>query len=290
MKFELKLDNRNVSVEELLKDLNEVAKKLGKDSLTKKEYTKSKLNRFSGGTIAQRCGGWNNALKKAGLKVLFQQNVTDDELLDDLKRVAQTVSPKKVTQSVYKINGKFNPQTIRVRLGGWNEALKKTGLAISVHQNITDEELFNNLEEVWIKIGKQPGRRYMIPPFSKYSERPYLNRFGSWRKALESFIEHVNQEKHTQEAEDEKVTQDNPATTAKTDYIHKTKRDINLRLRFLVMKRDNFKCKNCGRSPATDPKIILHIDHINAWANGGETVIENLQTLCSGCNLGKSNL
>lgn len=56
------------------------------------------------------------------------------------------------------------------------------------------------------------------------------------------------------------------------------------------MRCDNFKCKNCGRSPATDPTIILHVDHKTAWANGGETVLENLQTLCSVCNIGKSDL
>jgi len=31
------------------------------------------------------------------------------------------------------------------------------------------------------------------------------------------------------------------------------------------------------------------VDHITAWSNGGETILENLQTLCSDCNLGKSN-
>ena len=36
--------------------------------------------------------------------------------------------------------------------------------------------------------------------------------------------------------------------------------------------------------------IILHVDHIKAWAKGGETVLENLQTLCSVCNIGKSDL
>ncbi|MCL4507775.1 MAG: HNH endonuclease [Chloroflexi bacterium] len=34
----------------------------------------------------------------------------------------------------------------------------------------------------------------------------------------------------------------------------------------------------------------LHVDHILAWSKGGETVLENLQTLCSVCNLGKSNV
>jgi len=56
------------------------------------------------------------------------------------------------------------------------------------------------------------------------------------------------------------------------------------------MRRDIFKCKICGRSPATDPSIVLHVDRIKAWANCGETVLENLQTLCSKCNIGKSDL
>ena len=77
----------------------------------------------------------------------------------------------------------------------------------------------------------------------------------------------------------------------KNTYIqHKTSRNVNLRLRFLVMKRDNFKCQKCGRSPSRDPKIILHVDHILPYSKGGETILDNLQTLCSTCNLGKSNL
>lgn len=71
---------------------------------------------------------------------------------------------------------------------------------------------------------------------------------------------------------------------------HKTKRNISLRMCFLVMQRDSFKCCMCGRSPATTPGLELHIDHIVPWSKGGETVIDNLQTLYSDCNLGKGNL
>lgn len=60
--------------------------------------------------------------------------------------------------------------------------------------------------------------------------------------------------------------------------------------RFRIMQRDNFKCCMCGASPAKDPSVVLHIDHIVPWAKGGETTFENLQTLCSKCNLGKSDL
>ncbi|MGH6770170.1 MAG: HNH endonuclease [Xanthobacteraceae bacterium] len=33
----------------------------------------------------------------------------------------------------------------------------------------------------------------------------------------------------------------------------------------------------------------MHVDHILAFAKGGRTVLENLQTLCEACNLGKGD-
>ena len=66
-------------------------------------------------------------------------------------------------------------------------------------------------------------------------------------------------------------------------------RSISDKLRYQVLKRDNFKCCTCGASPAKDPSVELHIDHIIQWSKGGESTLENLQTLCSKCNLGKSD-
>lgn len=71
------------------------------------------------------------------------------------------------------------------------------------------------------------------------------------------------------------------------EFVHKTKRNISVTLRYQIMKRDNFKCVLCGASPAKNPTIELHIDHIIPWSKGGESTIDNLQTLCSVCNLGK---
>ena len=70
--------------------------------------------------------------------------------------------------------------------------------------------------------------------------------------------------------------------------VQKT-RKISDKLRYSVLKRDNFKCCACGASPAKDPSVELHIDHIIPWSKGGETTLDNLQTLCSKCNIGKSD-
>ena len=66
-------------------------------------------------------------------------------------------------------------------------------------------------------------------------------------------------------------------------------RVISDKLRYQVSKRDSFKCCACGASPAKDTSVELHIDHIVPWSKGGETVLGNLQTLCSRCNLGKGD-
>ena len=122
----------------------------------------------------------------------------------------------------------------------------------------------------------------MERPLSKYSCSGYSHKFGGWRKALIAFVEYINKE--------EIPTIESISSQPVIPNKHRTKRDIGLRLRFLVMRNDNFKCRICGKSPATDQITKLEVDHITPWSNGGETVIENLQTLCFICNSGKSNL
>lgn len=68
------------------------------------------------------------------------------------------------------------------------------------------------------------------------------------------------------------------------------RRAPSARLRFEVLVRDRSTCRLCGASPLKDPSVTLHIDHIIPWSKGGDTTMENLQTLCSKCNLGKSDI
>jgi len=215
----------------------------------------------------------------------YHRGVTDEELLADLQRVASDLNKTAITRDDYGPRGKYGITTYIRRFGSWFNALGKAGLEKTrTPMNLSEEELFQNLEEIWIKLGRQPRYAEVQKPFSRYHVGTYENRFGTWRKALEGFVSYINSEEIASSEDAIKLLEPEAATR------HKTKRNINWRLRFVVMRQDNFKCRGCGRSPATDPSIILHIDHIKAWANGGETVLENLQTLCSVCNIGKSDL
>ena len=62
------------------------------------------------------------------------------------------------------------------------------------------------------------------------------------------------------------------------------RRKMTPKLRYEILSRDNFRCKACGKTAA---ETTLHVDHIVPVSRGGKTVVDNLQTLCMGCNLGK---
>lgn len=210
----------------------------------------------------------------------YHRNIPSDELIKDLQLASQKLNKKTISVSQYQEYGKYDYRIFKRRFGSWKNALIEAGLELHDEHNTkaTDEELMKNLEEVWIKLGRQPSHSELTKDISKFSIRPYLRRFKTWMNALRYFVEYINSDV------------DNIDITDTKNIGHKTKREISLRLRFRVMQRDNFKCCICGRSPSTTPGLELHIDHIKPWSKGGETVIDNLQTLCIDCNLGKSNL
>lgn len=290
MEFKLNDYHRNISDKELLNDMKSVAKLLGLEALTMEAYSKN--GKYHPTTIQQRFGGWNNALKKAGLGISHIE-ISDSELIEDLYNAAKSLGQDTITVTQYRQLRKHRSDIIIRRFGAWESALLKAGLnPTGFHSSITIQELLEEIERVWVQLGRQPTTTDIKNGISKFSLNSYARKFGSWRKALETFVEYINSDDIRQEKELEQSNvisncsgeQEQQATT------RKTQRDINLRLRFLVMKRDNFKCCFCGRSPATTSGLELHIDHIKPWSMGGETIFDNLQTLCSDCNLGKSNL
>lgn len=202
--------------------------------------------------------------------------IADLDLLDDLRVVAAQLGAVSLPQRLYRRHGRYSTTAIKSRFGSWNAAVTAAGLTSAGQRDIGEGELFANLQDVWVALGRQPRKRDMTKPASRYTHHPYVERYGGWLSAVKAFLASY---------EREAAALERPRTEAS-----RGPRDPSLRLRFLVMRRDSFRCCQCGASPAVTPGVELHVDHVVAWSTGGATTLENLQTLCLRCNLGKSNL
>jgi hypothetical protein len=192
--------------------------------------------------------------------------------------VAELLNSSTVSRPTYPKHGRYGATTFNSRFGGWNKALTAAGLTTSHEINIPDERLFENIFILWQHYGKQPRRTQLSSPPSTISQGPYNRRFGSWTASPHAFVSYANS-----------ADLDSPTQQASIPSRRATGRAPSLRLRWRILQRDRFTCRGCGRSPATTAGVELCVDHILAWSKGGETTLANLQTLCSECNLGKSN-
>jgi hypothetical protein len=127
----------------------------------------------------------------------------------------------------------------------------------------TDQELIMLLAVQAARLGRTPSTREVTP-----HEATYRARFGSYNNAVA-------------------LAGLTPNITLPPHYLVDGRGSVRLSLRFQVLKRDSFRCQYCGGTP--NDGYVLQIDHKVPVSKGGETVLENLITACSLCNLGKSD-
>lgn len=76
-------------------------------------------------------------------------------------------------------------------------------------------------------------------------------------------------------------------TSATPKYEPQLRKQIDNKLKYAVLQRDNSTCQRCGANIHNTPNVKLVIDHKIPVEMGGDTTIDNLWTLCSECNGGK---
>lgn len=203
--------------------------------------------------------------------------VATDEMLADLRRTAQTLNTRRLTQALYRASGRYHPTTLGRRFGSWNGALRVAGLDVAHEFQIAEERLLENLAMLWRHYGRQPRATETCRPPSRFSRGTYRRLYKTWHEALTRCASYMNTQGDGAGASTDGVDPAQPRGLA------------SLSLRHKVMKRDYFRCRRCGASPAQTLGLTLHVDHITPRSRGGLTTIDNLQTLCAACNLGKGN-
>jgi ADP-ribose pyrophosphatase YjhB (NUDIX family) len=78
-------------------------------------------------------------------------------------------------------------------------------------------------------------------------------------------------------------------TSKEPKFEPKIRGHISNKLRYAVLQRDNGTCQRCGANIYNTPNVKLVVDHKIPVDFGGETIIDNLWTLCEKCNGGKKS-
>jgi len=205
-------------------------------------------------------------------------HLSDSQLIESLEKYSQFVEGRFFSTTEYDKwkdkNG--HSSTIVSRFGSWRKALQIIGVDGGREREYTAEELVENLENIWKELKFPPGKRQLSNYGQKISERPYKRLWGSVQFACEQ-IALFHQGKISRE---QLFLVENLKTHRKT---------IPLNVRWQVLKRDNYTCVKCGKSPGKDHTIELEIDHIIPISKNGSNEVENLQTLCHECNQGKKD-
>lgn len=228
--------------------------------------------------------------------------IPEAKILDELEKIAKRFNYIEFAWRDFDKMADISANTVKKHFGSWKkglEALKnylqQKGLDLSPRPHApnrihSDRDLFNEMDRIWQKVGQRPSRTEWEMSDPKIAYNTYKQRFGGWTNACLKFIEYKMGSSIL--AEDFVLSNQEgqkPLKDGKVEYEQESSRNVSLSLRLQVLSRDNFRCVFCGKSPATNLETKLHIDHINPFSKGGKSILENLQTLCEECNLGKSN-
>jgi hypothetical protein len=304
MTYKLKrTSGRNITDNDILDDIKRVDAIVNGDFLTKTQF--SEHSSFSVNTAINRFGSWHDALTKAGLtnkskgevskKLSSPQsrNITNAEIIAELKRVANELDKKCITRSEFDNSSRnMTSSTVTTRFGSWETGLTKASLELSqTAKRYSEQECFENILNVWEYYGKQPTQDIMSEFPSIIRAGTYKERWGSWYNALKAFVEFASKvtPDNTEDDEPENNKECVVENAVPSETIPNPKRSIGWRLRYQVLNRDKFKCVLCGDSPATNIICKLHVDHVFPFVKGGKTDLSNLRTLCHVCNIGKGD-
>jgi len=111
-------------------------------------------------------------------------NQPDDDLLDDLRRVAAMVKPAGITKDLYNEHGRWCASTMQKRFGNWNEALQRAGIHPTHRVFIPSEDVIEDIKAVAVAVGSTALSMSDYATHGKYSGRVIYRNFTGWEEAV----------------------------------------------------------------------------------------------------------
>lgn len=169
-----------VSRTELLAEINSIADELGRAPLPDELDERSDHDIES---YRSEFGSWYSAISTAGLEKPRGRRMPENELLAELRRLADELGKTPSMQDMTNQGG-YGSATYTNRFGSWTTAIEAAGLepyANRTHRST--EDLLTELQQLAEELGRPPTSREMDEK-GTYSRVVYRNRFDSWNDAL----------------------------------------------------------------------------------------------------------
>ncbi|MCD2205143.1 homing endonuclease associated repeat-containing protein [Halobacterium sp. KA-6] len=263
----------SLSEETLITALQEFAEELGRPPTT------DEMDRdgpYTTGPYKRAFGNWNQALRRAGMEIYYPRDVSVEDLLSELQRLAQELGhvPR---QDEMRDRGKWSESIYKKEFGSWNEALAAAGFEANDRWRIPREELLAELRALAEELGHPPTTSEMLGQ-GKFTTQPYQRIFGTWRTALQAadpdYLENYRQS-------------DTETIPFGSNWAQ---------IRKEIIARDNESCLRCGMSREThreqfgrDLPVHHRIPRRRFYNDPNRTVEDandpgNLLTLCIPCH------
>jgi hypothetical protein len=187
------------SNEELLAELLRVADIVNKLVITRDDFDKHA--RMSIVTTAGRLGGWRNALEQAGIGHRYYRAVdgavslahtkySDEELLEEVRRVAGLVEKPVLTAPEFKKHSKLGLRNLQERFGGWKDLLERAGLDHMRSKRLigprSSEDILDQIRRFYASTSLKDFTCERFSSAMGVNSCEIRHIFGNWRKATEA--------------------------------------------------------------------------------------------------------
>lgn len=143
---------------------------------------------YAASTITRRFESWQAAVRAAGFEPHAATTaVPTDDLLAELDRLG-AAHDQPPTVELMNSEGKYWASTYKNQFGSWSAALEAAGFDPAdgrTRVEIPDADLIAELQRVADECGVPPSFQAMSE-VGTYSPRTYVDRFGSWNKAVKA--------------------------------------------------------------------------------------------------------
>jgi len=288
-----------ITRDELLTELNRLANELDKVPTRNEmnehgEYSRSPYDRVF--------GGWNDALGEAGLEVNKPVDLTREQLLRELERVAGAID-KAPTMDEFRFESKWTERAYKREFGTWNDALRAAGLEVNKQHgaNIT-KQCPECGDEFSVKPSTQSLRQYCSRSCLMSSRTGEQNPHPNAGKRIEKTCEWCGDtfEVNVSKADtarfcsldclgkhngDVRSGKDSPRWRGGHEDYYGPNWDAQRQER---LKKDGHECLHCGKESVL---IVHHVTPYREFVNDDGTVnyeeahrVENLRTYCRTCH------